>query len=261
MSFTSAFDALVSAEIQALYSTPDIVATRVAAFQSARPRSGEHVLDLGCGPGLLIRDLAKAVGPTGRAVGFDASDPMLALATEHCAGLENVRLGYAEALGLPVDDATFDLACVLQVYAYVKELELALAELARVVKPGGRVVVLDTDFSGLVWESSDRDRMRMILAAYDRHVAWPDLPRILPRRLDAAGFRLLHCVAVPIVTTSYHPNSYVFGLARLIYRFVTKQAGIPVDVADGWLAEMDTLERENAFFFSVNRFIFVATRA
>jgi hypothetical protein len=102
--------------------------------------------------------------------------------------------------------------------------------------------------------------MQRILAAYDRHVAWPDLPRILPRRLAAAGFELVRCAVAPIVTTNYHPNTYVFGLARFIHRFVTEQAGISVDEADAWLAELDVLEREKAFLFSVNRFLFSATR-
>jgi len=254
------FDSVVAAETEALYTTPDIVATRVAVFQAVSPRGGDSILDLGCGPGFLLRDFAKAVGPTGRVVGIDSSDPMLALAATRCAGLDNVRLERADALQLPLDDGAFDAASVVQVYAYVGELDRALAELRRVLKPGGHAVLLDTDFSGVVWESGNRDRMRKVLAAYDRHVAWPDLPRVLPRQLAKAGFRLMRCLAVPIVTANYHPNTYVHGLARIIRRFVTARAGIAADEADAWLGEMDALERDSAFFFGLNRFLFVARR-
>lgn len=256
----SSFDATTAAQLQTVYSTPDIAATRISAFRAADPRLGEHALDLGCGPGFLLRELALAVGSAGSVVGMDSSDAMLATAAQRCAGLDNVRLEGADAVSLPADSAVFDLACVLQVYAFVRELDVALLELARVVKPGGRVVILDTDFSGIVWESGNRERMRKILAAYDRHVAWPDLPRILPRRLHATGFRLERCEAVPMLTLNYHPNTYVFGLARLIHRFVTQQAGIPVEEADAWLAELDVLQREQAFLFALNRFVFTAAR-
>jgi SAM-dependent methyltransferase len=261
MSAIAAFDATASRQIDAVYATPDVAATRIAAFRMAAPRLGESALDVGCGPGFLLRELAAAVGSSGRAIGVDLSEPMLAIARERCAGLDNVRLENGDALSLPLETAACDLACALQVYAYVVDLDRALAELARVVRPGGRIVILDTDFSGLVWESRDRERMRRILAAYDRHVAWPDLPRILPHRLHAAGFRLERCEAVPIVTVNYTPNTYAFGLARFIYRFVTAKGGIPVDEADAWLAEMDALEADKAFMFAVNRFLFAAIRS
>ena len=121
-------------------------------------------------------------------------------------------------------------------------------------------MILDTDFSGLVWESRDRDRMSRILEAYNRHVAWPDLPRVLPHRLRRSGFEVTRCEALPIVSLSYHPNTLVYGVARLIHRFVTESAGVSVENADAWLAEFDVLEQERAFFFSLNRFLLVARR-
>jgi SAM-dependent methyltransferase len=260
MSTNLTFDATAAAQVQAVYATPDVAATRAAAFRAASPRIGENALDLGCGPGFLLRDLALAVGSGGSVVGVDISEPMLALAALRCVGLNSVRLERSGAKSLPFAHGAFDLACALQVYAYVEELDEALIELSRVVKPGGRVVILDTDFSGVIWESGSRQRMQKILAAYEGHVAWPDLPRILPRRLRAAGFKLERCEIAPILTVNYHPNTYVFGLARFIHRFVTEQAGIRVEEADAWLAEMDALEREKAFLFAINRFIFTATR-
>ncbi len=259
MASTLDFDDKAARHIDAIYSTPDIAATRVAVFRALNPSCGETALDLGCGPGYMLRDLAASVGATGQAIGVDISDPMLALAKHRCEGLPQVRLERADALTLPVPDASVDLACVMQVYAYVTELDAALAELRRVLKPGGRAIILDTDFAGVVWESRDRARMRRVMQAYDAHVAWPDLPRILPARLRKAGLTMARVEAVPVVTTHYHAHSYVHGIARFIHAFVVNH-GITKDEADAWLAEFDALEAEGAFLFSVNRFMFTVGR-
>lgn len=261
MSTALAFDDARAGQVEAMYATPDVAATRIAVFRAADPRQGETAVDLGCGPGYLLRDLALAVGERGLAYGIDISEPMLDLARRRCAGLGQVNLHTADAGNLPFDDASTDLVCALQVLAYVPEVDRALAELKRVLRPGGRLVILDTDFAGVVWESRDRGRMRAVLDAYEAHVAWPDLPRLLPVLLHTGGFRLGRCEAVPFVTTRYHANTYVFGIAHFIHRFVTEQGRVEPAVADAWLAEFDALEADRAFFYALNRFLFVANRA
>lgn len=153
-----------------------------------------------------------AVGPKGEVIGVDISDPMLGLAGRRCADLDQVRLVNADVCQLPVDD---DIGCCLRAAGLLlrEGLDEALSELHRALKPGGRAVILDTDYAGVVWETRDRDRMRRVLNAWDTHAAWPDLPRVLPRRLRAAGFAGARCEAVPMLTLNYHPNTYVHGLA------------------------------------------------
>src|SRR5262245_45591189 len=162
------FDLALAKQVEAGYATPDVAATRIAALRAAGPRTQETALDIGCGPGYLTRELAVAVGPRGRVVAVDVSEPMLDLARKRCEGLDQVRFESADALKLPVKDGAADLACVLQVYCYVTELDQALIELHRALRPGGRVIILDTDFSGIVWESRNRERMQKVLRAYDR---------------------------------------------------------------------------------------------
>jgi hypothetical protein len=61
-----------------------------------------------------------------------------------------------------------------------------------------------------------------------------------------------------MVTLSYHPNTFVHGIARFIHRFVTEYCGVAMAEADAWLTEFDDLERAGAFLFAMNRFLFVA---
>src|SRR5689334_3815565 len=116
MTSTLNFDPELAQRLQSVYATPDVAATRIAAFKAATPRINEIALDLGCGPGYLTRELAIAVGPRGRVLGLDLSEAMLHLAKQRCAGLDQVKLENADACELPIENGTVGLACILQVY-------------------------------------------------------------------------------------------------------------------------------------------------
>ncbi len=104
-----------------------------------------------------------AVGAQGSVLGVDIAPPMLAIAQRRCAAHAQVSFGMADVTQLPYPDARFDIALASQVYEYVDEVDHALRELARVVRPGGRVVPVDTDWESAVWASHDDARMRRVL--------------------------------------------------------------------------------------------------
>ena len=102
--------------------TPDVVEQRRATLRALGLRPGERVLDVGSGPGLLVAEMAQAVGPAGHVTGLDVSDAMLALGHRRCAGLAGLgRASFvkADATTLPFADTTFDVAVSTQVYEYV----------------------------------------------------------------------------------------------------------------------------------------------
>ncbi len=102
--------------------------------------SGESVLEPGCGAGRLTEVLAARVGPAGSVVGFDVSTAMLARAAGR--GLPPwARVVRASASRVPVADGSADLAVCFSVFPHLEDREAALAELARVVRPGGRAWV------------------------------------------------------------------------------------------------------------------------
>lgn len=112
------------------------LAARVQAF--VLPGGGEHCLDVGCGAGALALALAPHVADV---VGVDRVPELLELARERAP--VNATFLEGDATDLPFEDATFDLAGTLRTLHHVPRPELVLAELTRVAKPGGRVLVVD----------------------------------------------------------------------------------------------------------------------
>ncbi|MGY0497628.1 class I SAM-dependent methyltransferase [Nocardia sp. FBN12] len=121
-------------------------------------RSGDHALDIGCGPGKLVRALGAATGPTGTAVGVDPSATAVADNSGRDRSAHH-RYVVGPAQSLPLPDAEFDIVTCTFVMHHIPESQrdAAIAEMWRVLRPGGRLLLAD---------ASPSRRMRAVLSVF-----------------------------------------------------------------------------------------------
>ena len=263
MTAGSVFDQDASRKLEATYQTPDVVAQRAATLHALALQAGERVVDVGSGPGLLAAEMAAQVGPAGRVIGLDLSDSMLALSRQRCGELTtSVSMSFlkADAAKLPFADSVFDVAVSTQVYEYVPDVTAALEEVYGVLRPGGRVVILDTDWDSIVWAAGEQARMQRLLEAWADRFADPHLPRSLSWQLEAAGFHVERCDVLVLFNPEYDPDTYSVANGQIMADFAVAQGRMPREEAEAWMRDLQRLGSQGRYFFSLNRYLFLATK-
>jgi SAM-dependent methyltransferase len=155
-------------------------------------RPGDSALDLGCGPLGVIDLLSERVGPDGRVVGMDVNPANVALARSyvHDHGLGNVSIVEGDARRTGLDSSSFDVVHERTLLINVPDPTAVLAEMTRLVKPGGWVIAIDPDLSVQLYHPSHPawDRLHEIfMVAFQVDGADPFIGRRLPELLRAAG--------------------------------------------------------------------------
>ena len=152
-----------------------------------QPRVGQRILDLGCGTGDDARALARLTCPAARS-SADNSEVMLAEARRRAVGLclsLEYRLGDAQRLDLP--DDTFDGARTERTFMHLEAPEQALAEMVRVSRPGGKVVVFDFDWDTLVVDHPDGPSTQKVFDVMTDSLRDGRIGLRLPGMFEAAG--------------------------------------------------------------------------
>jgi ubiquinone/menaquinone biosynthesis C-methylase UbiE len=254
------YDKKAAQDIERSYQTPEIVRQRIHTLEALALRAGEQVLDAGCGTGLLVQGMSSTIGSQGRITGVDLSNDMLDVARNRCSKLDNIELQQGSVTELDFADNSFDAASCIQTLLYVDDVETALSELYRVLKPGGRIAILETDWRGVVLSSPDNVMTRKILGAWDATVSSPNLPVKLTPLLKKLNFGAVKTTAIPILNTSYSDANFSSSMLENFSDCAVKHAIITKNEAERWMTEIQHLAKNEAYFFCVNRFLFTAVK-
>lgn len=254
------FGSETTKRLEAAYLTADVLRRRALVHELLAAQPGERVLDVGSGPGFFAAELLERVGPEGSVVGVDQSPEMLAAAHKRCEAFPNVEFRKGDALSLPLEDADFDAALSVQVLEYIEDATAALAEIRRALRPGGRVVIWDTDWGAASWHSDDPERTRRVLRVWDEHLTHPSLPRTLVARLRAAGFEDVTAQGHSFTSTELAEDSFIGAMFPMITSFITREGGLEDGEAQAWADEQRELAERGEFFVSVTQFGFTGVR-
>jgi SAM-dependent methyltransferase len=217
----------------------DEVAARAEYLELLALAPGERVLDVGCGSGVVTRDIARRVSPGGRAVGVDPSPVFLGIARDLAreAGIDTtIDLHEGNALALPFGEGEFDAAVAATVLVHVPGGRRAIPEMARVVRSGGRVGIFDLDGDFFLVSHPDHAMTRRITAAFSDHATvdgW--LSRDLPGLFRQTGLRDVRVRG--FMPLEQKPDGFYAGLVADRAAAVAFETGsISESERDAWLA-------------------------
>lgn len=233
------------------------------------PQPGGRVIDIGCGSGRTLGPLLKIVGPRGDVMGLDRAKQAIELAqSNHGPAAKAGRLGLVETDaedGIPFPEQGFDVALCQNVFESVGNKAGVIAEIHRILKPGGRLLLGHHDFDGIMLATSDRALTRILVHAHaDTVEPWMQqadgqVGRNLPGMVAGARFRS--------VTSGAHlcvdQNMTGGGAVRALIGELTesgRRAGVDRQRLASWLQDLNGREKAGRFYCAVPWIYIIATR-
>lgn len=237
---------------------PGVGRLRDWARAELAPVAGEVAVDVGCGTGTEVRRLAHAVGPTGRAVGVEPH-PGLRAEAERRSAMEDSAATFVDgdAVALPFDDGSVDVLRCERVFQHLTDPDTAARDFARVLAPGGRVAVTDSDWGTIVLSPGDPDVVRRLNEASWGRMANPFSGRHLRRQLTTAGLDVSPDIGA---TAVLFPDEMLRDpvMLRLNAALAVEEAAITAEEAAGLEAEVVAAAEVGEAFFAVTMFCVVA---
>ncbi len=221
-----------------------------------------RVLEVGCGTGAVLRSIARRDDFTGRALGVDQCRHFIDAARsfahgEHVDSRVAFQVGDAHSLDLPA--AAFDVVIAHTLISHVTAPLAVLGEMARMVRPGGTIVVFDGDYASLTYACPDHDFGRLMDEALaNATFNNPRIMRDLPRLLPELGLKLADAWGDAVVEIGN--ASYFKSFAETYVPYVKKAGLLPERAVDVWHKEQHQAMENGTFFAACNYYTYMAHR-
>jgi ubiquinone/menaquinone biosynthesis C-methylase UbiE len=244
---------------------PQQAAVRAAYLDRLGDLSGQRVLDVGCGTGVVARELARRVGPSGQVTGVDPTARWIDVAERLRAeqALDNLTFAVEDGAALPFADGTFDLVAAITVLCHLPQRAVVLSEMARVTRPGGTVLLVDGEYAANQIEHPDRELTRRIVDAWHANVVDdPHLMRRIVPMIESAGLQPgavnghIHVEAGRVDEAT----SFIWQWALFVARQAVGAGAIDEDESARWIDRLRTMNQRAELFGSVTYVSVIALR-
>jgi ubiquinone/menaquinone biosynthesis C-methylase UbiE len=217
-------------------------------FAPLKLRPGLRVLDVGCGTGDFLRLLGGLVAP-GSAFGIDLSETMIAEARRRTnESTPNVFFDVADALDLPFEAGSIDRITATQVLLHIPDWKLALAQMWRVLAPGGHVAIGEIDWGTIAVECTDRELGRRFTRLACDELRNGLIARELPARMRQVGFDQIK--VVPEVQLALEPDGFHRWFIEPSMRHFERIGGFSADEVKVFLEDLQDRARDGRYFCS-----------
>ena len=224
-------------------------------FACLAPAPGARLLDIGSGTGDDVLELARRVGATGLVTGVDRSEILVQEGTRRAEhdGVANVEFRLGDARALPFEDHAFDAVYSQRTFQYLTDPLPAVREMVRVTRPGGRIVVADTDWETAVFGGSDAE---LTGASPGRGAT--------PARAAGSATSSTACSAGPACTTcEVFPHTQVVtelddffsATLRLLAAQAVSSGAVTEADASRWHSDLGIASREHRFLRAFTMFV------
>jgi ubiquinone/menaquinone biosynthesis C-methylase UbiE len=224
--------------------------------------SASTVLDMGCGSGVAARTIARRANFSGRVTGIDLS-PYLVEAAKRLAdeeGLDTLvefRSGDTRELDIP--DGEFDAVVAHTLVSHVQEPLSVINEAARVVRPGGLIVIFDGDYASMTFALDDPvESKKYDEALISAIVTSPRVMRQMPRLIQQAGLEMVR--VFPYIMAEVGEGDFWLSAIDSFEKLAPKSGAMTEAEATSWANELHKASDQGVFFGASNYYTYVARR-
>jgi len=244
---------------------PQQAAIRETYLDALGDLTGRRVLEVGCGTGVVARDLAARVGPSGHVTGVDPTRVLIDVAerlrAEH--RLANASFAVETGTALPFADGSFDLTAAITVLCHVPERTDVLHEMVRVTRPGGTVLIVDGEYAANQIHHPDTETTHRVLAGWRAgSIDDPNLMRRILSFVEAAGLEAgppdgyVHVEAGCVDEAT----SFIWQWCLYATRTAVAMGTVNEGEVERWLGQLRALNERSELFGSVTYVAIVARR-
>ncbi|MFA5332160.1 MAG: methyltransferase domain-containing protein [Methanoregula sp.] len=244
-----------------IHSMPFFKDCKRRSYEEMRIRPGAAVLEIGCGNGVDATILAGMAGASGNVIGIDVSRTMLSSAQAQNAPV-SPRPGYvlSDAAHLAFADNSFDAVRTDRVLQHTKDIFADLKEMARVTRPGGKIVVFEPDWETFVLSPGKREVTRKILNFWCDHIPNGWAGRVLPAAFSEAGLEGITVTPTSLVITDLALAKRVFDLDTTLSLAVGAGV-IGSREAESWAEGQAQAGKAGRFFSSLTFYLVTGTKS